>query len=94
VERQREREREGERASVAANGLWAITLTIGQIFITARLNIILDLIKMNIKIIYMNLDGYFSLGPVLFHLTVKLLIYITLRSFTFFIVTLRFMSFC
>jgi len=58
-ETEREREREGERASVAANGLWAITLTIRQIFITARLNIILDLIKMNIKIIHNNLDGYY-----------------------------------
>ncbi len=38
---------------------WAINLTVGQIFITARKWIILDLIKMNIKIIYKNLDGYY-----------------------------------
>ncbi len=38
-----------------------MNLTARQIFITARERIILDLIKMNIKIIYKNLDGcYFS----------------------------------
>ncbi len=39
----------------------AIILTVGQIFITARERIILDLIEMNIKIIYKNLDGYISI---------------------------------
>jgi hypothetical protein len=34
---------------------WAINLTVGQIFIIARKGIILDLIKMNIKIICKNL---------------------------------------
>jgi hypothetical protein len=57
---------------------WAINLTVGQIFISARERIVLYLIKMNIKIICKNLDGYFSLGAMLFHLTVKLLIYTTL----------------
>ena len=58
---------------------WAVNLTVGQIFITARERIILDLIKMNIKIIYKNLDGYyFSLGAVLFHPSIKLLIYTTI----------------
>ncbi len=40
----------------------AINLTVGHIFIAARERIILDLIKMNIKSIFNNLDGYFSLG--------------------------------
>jgi hypothetical protein len=56
---ERERERERERRSVAADGLrrWAINLTVGPIFITARERTKLDLIKMNIKIICKNLDG-------------------------------------
>jgi hypothetical protein len=37
---------------------WAINLTIEQMFITARERIILDLIKINIKIICDNLEGY------------------------------------
>ncbi len=40
---------------------WAINLTIGKIFITAGERITLDLIKMNIKIIYRNLYGYYFL---------------------------------
>jgi hypothetical protein len=37
---------------------WAISLTVGQTFTTARERIILDLIKNYLKIIYKNLDGY------------------------------------
>ncbi len=55
---------------------WAINLTVRQIFI---IRIIKDLIKMNIKIICKNLDGYyFSLGAVLFYPSVKLPRYTTL----------------
>ncbi len=61
VERQRERGRDTEH-SYGRVVAWAINLTVGQIFITARERIILDLIKMNIKTIFNNLDGYFSLG--------------------------------
>jgi hypothetical protein len=39
----------------------AINFSVGQIFIAARERIILDLIKINIKIIYKNLDGYYFL---------------------------------
>jgi hypothetical protein len=51
----------------------AINLAIGQIFMTARERIILDLIKMNIKIISKNLDGivFFLLGTLTFHLSDK-----------------------
>jgi len=75
LERQRERGRE-TAAKKCCKGVmvWAINLTVGQIFITAREKIILALIKMNIKIICNNLDGYFSLGAVLFHPTIKILI--------------------
>ncbi len=60
---ERHREREGERWSIAMEGLRrAINLTVGHIFIAAREMKILDLIKMNIKTIFNNLDGYFSLG--------------------------------
>jgi hypothetical protein len=55
-ERNRERQRECCCRWVIA---WAIKLTVGQIFITASERIILDLIKMNIKIIHNNLDGYY-----------------------------------
>jgi hypothetical protein len=56
---ERQNESEGERQSVAAKGLrhWAINLTFGQIFMAAREQIILNLIKVNIKIISENLDG-------------------------------------
>ncbi len=74
VERQREWEME---CCYERDTAWAIKLTVGQIFITARERIILCLMKMNIKIICKNLHGYFSLGAMLFHLTVKLLMYTT-----------------
>jgi hypothetical protein len=48
-----------ERQSVAAKGLRL--LAHGKIFMAARGRIILDLIKMNIKIISKNLDGIVSL---------------------------------
>ncbi len=51
AERQREGERETECCCRRVMA-WAINLTVGQIFITARERIILDLIKMSIKIIY------------------------------------------
>jgi hypothetical protein len=60
VERQREREIEKERESECCSKrvtVWAINLTVGQIFMAARERIIiLDLIKINIKI-SKNLDG-------------------------------------
>jgi hypothetical protein len=76
AERQKERGRETKHSykRVAA---WAMNLTIGQIFITARERIILGLIKMNIKIIFKNLEGYFSLGAVPFHPAIKLPKYTT-----------------
>ncbi len=78
MERQRERERETECFCGWVTA-WAINCTVGQILITARETIILDLIKMNIKIICKNLDGYyFSLGAVLFHPSVKLPMYTTI----------------
>jgi hypothetical protein len=43
TDKQRETERSCERVAV-----WAINLTVGQIFITARERIIIGLIKMNI----------------------------------------------
>jgi hypothetical protein len=39
--------------------VWAINLTVVQIFIAVRERIILGLIKMNNKIIYKKLDGYY-----------------------------------
>ncbi len=75
-QRNRERETECFCGWVTA---WAINCTVGQILITARERIILVPIKMNIKIIFKNLDGdYFSLGAMLFHPSVKLLIYTTI----------------
>ncbi len=70
VERQRARERQhcGKWVMV-----WAINLTIGQIFMAARERIIQNLIKMNIKISSKNLDVYFSsLGTLTFHPSNKL----------------------
>ncbi len=58
-------DREWERAECCSKRVlaWAINLAITQIFMTARERIILDLIKMNIKIISKNLDGIvFSAG--------------------------------
>ncbi len=73
-ERGRERERESECCCRWVTA-WAINLTFGQIFIPARERIILDLIKWTLRL-YTSLDGYyFSLGAVLFHPSVKLLIY-------------------
>ncbi len=67
VEIQRERKREVEccyKRVVA----WAINLAVGQIFMTARVRIIRNLIKMNIRIIFKNLECYFPLGTLTFHL--------------------------
>ncbi len=76
-DRERERDRQTDCCCKRVTE-WAINLTVGQIFITARERIILDLIKMNIEIIYKNLDGYyFSLDAVLFHPSNKLPIYTT-----------------
>jgi hypothetical protein len=54
-DRETETERETECCSKRVT-TWAINLTIGQIFMAARERIILDLIKINIKI-SKNLDG-------------------------------------
>jgi hypothetical protein len=55
-ERQRERDRQTECCSKRVTA-WAINLTVRQIFMAARERIILDLIKMSIKIKSKNLDG-------------------------------------
>ena len=52
-----------------------VNLTVGQIFITARERIILDLIKINIKNIFKSLDVFFSLDTLTIHTSVKLPIY-------------------
>jgi hypothetical protein len=56
AERETERDRKCCYKRVAA---WAVNLTVGQIFITARERIIQDVIKMDIKIIFKNLDVFF-----------------------------------
>jgi hypothetical protein len=60
--RDREREQGGEtECCCGLVTVWAINFTFGLIFITGRERIILDVIKINIKIIYKNLDGYYFL---------------------------------
>ncbi len=51
-----ETERETERCSKSVLA-WAINLTVGQMFMTARDRIIRDFIKIDIKIISKNLDS-------------------------------------
>ncbi len=55
-ETEREQGRETECCSKRVT-VSAINKSIGQLFMAARVRIILGLIKMNIKIISMNLDG-------------------------------------
>jgi hypothetical protein len=62
TERKRNRDRERCLQRVL---VWAINLAVGQIFMTARERIIRDLIKINMRIIFKNLDGIILLCWVL-----------------------------